>query len=697
MRLRICVAVVSILAVFPSDAQAIQLLWSNGTGDVECSTAARCTLFIQAADLEGRLPKDFRLRWVTDTMSIIPVPIEGPDSCGLGLAQLATLGGPFGNLETTSNQLTASFCSLGSGLVYSARYIVDIPQGAVGTLGVAAIDPADPNGEHVVQSGEVRFNGGCTGALPPVILRVFVTHESLDYEIRLIGAGLQAVTQVWLVAPDDTWEVPLTLASATDTELRAAASLAAWVPDCKVLVRTATDMTATESVPADPPPPPLSPQAGCQDRFIEDVYPPAVIQPKDFAFVPGGWSASGSWTFHLFYIRQNQLSKQFVCPGGSCIEKNLGHAVSNDLHTWTVLDTAAIRVRPGRWDSQHVWAPTIVRKGVKYYMFYTGVDNANDQRIGIATSTDLIHWTQGDSVLDAASAGLWVEPAPSQANFDAQLRDPYVIEDPSAPGKWLMYFTAWTKEYPGMATGFVRGTDVTFNQIDLKGVLWRSQQNRSSSLESPHVFQRAGKWWLLFTKPTSPQDTIYAFSSTTSPTDTVTGNWSAVQDIRSLVPLNEATAYTFWHGTEHLRIAGPGGGKEYLAGFNDSDQSISYTQMQDIAAPLLFAGGCPDALDVDNGATAPAALGIKILGSVVGRDRMVLEITLPERQIANVAIHDLLGRRVRTLASERLAAGPTRVEWNGLDAEARRCASGVYFATVTTPGGRRSARLFLVR
>src|SRR5262249_49044794 len=153
---------------------------------------------------------------------------------------------------------------------------------------------------------------------------------------------------------------------------------------------------------------------------------------------------------HLFYIRSNQLSKS-RCPGATtCLEKNLGHAVSNDLGSWTVLDTAAISVRAGNFDSQNVWAPTIIRKGVKYFMFYTGVDNNGIQSIGRATSTDLMQWSQEDQVLTRTNAGSWVD----QNGTD--LRDPYVMEDPNAPGQYLLFFTARTKEFPGMAVGFVK-------------------------------------------------------------------------------------------------------------------------------------------------------------------------------------------------------------------------------------------------
>lgn len=422
-----------------------------------------------------------------------------------------------------------------------------------------------------------------------------------------------------------------------------------------------------------------------------------MIQPKDFAIVPGGWSPTGSWTFHLFYIRQNQSIKALAGVGAT--EKNLGHAVSNDLTTWTVLDTAAIRVRPGRWDSFHVWAPTIVRRGIRYHMFYTGVDAAGNQSIGQATSLDLVHWEQGDSILTGSNAGSWIDPAPEPYGFQRQLRDPFVMQDPSAPDQWLLYFTAVTNEYPGMAVGFVRlpGNNLSIDGVQAGGALWKSQQDRASRLESPHVFQRSGKWWVFFTKPVSSQDTIYAFSTASSPTDTVTGNWSPVSSIRDLVPLSEATAYTFWHGTEYLKLAGAGAGNEYLAGFNDSDQSISYTQIQNAQAPYLFTGGCPSALDVGPGEERVAVPGIRLLRGALGQLQLELEVSLTESQDVVLAVHDLLGRRVRVLARARYPAGRTTIAWDGADDSGRRVQSGIYFATLSCASWRSSVRAVVLR
>src|SRR5206468_2642303 len=84
-------------------------------------------------------------------------------------------------------------------------------------------------------------------------------------------------------------------------------------------------------------------------------------------------------------------------------ETTFGHAWSQDLIHWAV-DTLAFAVDSTAWNVQHVWSPSIVRHGSKHYLFYTGVDAHDDQRIGYA-STDLLDTT--DTVWDPARVMVW--------------------------------------------------------------------------------------------------------------------------------------------------------------------------------------------------------------------------------------------------------------------------------------------------
>ncbi len=71
--------------------------------------------------------------------------------------------------------------------------------------------------------------------------------------------------------------------------------------------------------------------------------------------------------------------------------------------------------------------------------------------------------------------------------------------------------------------------------------------------------------------------------------------------------------------------------------------------------------------------------------------------SLPAPQRVTVAIHDVVGRRVRTLVDGDVAAGFHTVTWNGRDDRNRPVATGIYCATMTTKGYRGTARLVVLR
>jgi hypothetical protein len=64
---------------------------------------------------------------------------------------------------------------------------------------------------------------------------------------------------------------------------------------------------------------------------------------------------------------------------------------------------------------------------------------------------------------------------------------------------------------------------------------------------------------------------------------------------------------------------------------------------------------------------------------------------------AHVEVHDLAGRRVRSLDTGVLAPGLRSVDWDGNDAAGHPVASGMYFVHVTAGGLDARGRLVLVR
>ena len=91
--------------------------------------------------------------------------------------------------------------------------------------------------------------------------------------------------------------------------------------------------------------------------------------------------------YHLFHL---------VLPNHDFI----AHAVSTDALNWRRVNNALFIGDPGSWDDLMLWtmhvSPDPHQAGC-WRMFYTGLsrrDQGNFQRIGLATSLDLYHWTK---------------------------------------------------------------------------------------------------------------------------------------------------------------------------------------------------------------------------------------------------------------------------------------------------------------
>ena len=101
------------------------------------------------------------------------------------------------------------------------------------------------------------------------------------------------------------------------------------------------------------------------------------------------WKEGG--TIHLFYNVGAAAPKQDWQMSGN--EKEFGHATTTDLANWKS-HPRILRVIPGTWEGEVVSAPSILKQGGLYYMFYTGFDDIRRgyQSIGLATSKDLFKW-----------------------------------------------------------------------------------------------------------------------------------------------------------------------------------------------------------------------------------------------------------------------------------------------------------------
>ena len=124
----------------------------------------------------------------------------------------------------------------------------------------------------------------------------------------------------------------------------------------------------------------------------------------------------------------------------------IGHAASADLIHWERLPDALVRADAPAFDDLATWTGSVVRgPDGTWYMFYTGVSDTDlgvVQRIGLATSTDLLRWDKhpANPLLEADPQ--WYEKlAEPPLWHDEAWRDPWVFADPAGDG-WHMLITA---------------------------------------------------------------------------------------------------------------------------------------------------------------------------------------------------------------------------------------------------------------
>lgn len=171
---------------------------------------------------------------------------------------------------------------------------------------------------------------------------------------------------------------------------------------------------------------------------------------------------------HVFFLR---ASRALIDPDRRHKRASIGHAVSADLRDWRLVADALVPADAPAWDDLATWTGSVVRgPDGRWRMFYTGVSRGEAglvQRIGLATSADLITWERhgGKPLLEADPA--WYERLDSHDWHEEAWRDPWVFADPGGDG-WHMLITARANHGPAGGRGVIghaRSDDLTHWEI----------------------------------------------------------------------------------------------------------------------------------------------------------------------------------------------------------------------------------------
>jgi beta-fructofuranosidase len=231
---------------------------------------------------------------------------------------------------------------------------------------------------------------------------------------------------------------------------------------------------------------------------------------------------------HAFFLR---ASRALLDPDRRHQRATIGHAVSTDLRSWRLVADALLPADGPGWDDLATWTGSVVRgPDRRWYMFYTGVSRAEQglvQRIGLATSDDLLIWRRWRTQPLLEPDPRWYETLDLTSWYEQAWRDPWVYPDPSGHG-WHMLITARSNEGP--ATG--RGVIGHATSSDL--MTWTVRPPLSAPagfghLEVPQVTVVNGQSLLLFCTNAISPDRATNERIWCTPGPSITGFWDLAQ------------------------------------------------------------------------------------------------------------------------------------------------------------------------
>jgi len=217
-----------------------------------------------------------------------------------------------------------------------------------------------------------------------------------------------------------------------------------------------------------------------QEDWLKNGYAPKGFYLKDFCLIKKGDE------FHLFHIAGT--------PGVSCClsgnELWFGHATTKNFVNWETHEPC-FYININSWDSGHVFAPYVIQALGKYWLFYTGVTNENNQRIGAAVSDDLFYWQRiSNKPLIRPEEYPWAY-CPTEEG--APCRDPHVCR---WSNEYSLYYTAVTKEGKGC---IARASSKNLLDWTDQGPVFIS--HKLIHPESSNVQQLKSKYLLFFWRP----------------------------------------------------------------------------------------------------------------------------------------------------------------------------------------------------
>ncbi len=207
------------------------------------------------------------------------------------------------------------------------------------------------------------------------------------------------------------------------------------------------------------------------------------------------WTVTVASDVHAFFLK---APRALGDPELRHWNVSIGHAVSNDLMRWEILPDALVPGAPGTFDDRSTWTGSILEHEGVWHMLYTGTSSHEDglvQRVGLATSTDLITWIRHPTPVFEADPR-WYELLDLGVWHDLAWRDPWLFR---VPGDDTVHAYVTAR----VSAGDPRGRGVVGHATSTDMVHWTVQPPVTEpmgfgQMEVPQLVEAGGRFHLLF-------------------------------------------------------------------------------------------------------------------------------------------------------------------------------------------------------
>jgi len=415
---------------------------------------------------------------------------------------------------------------------------------------------------------------------------------------------------------------------------------------------------------------------GSDGAFAQSVWTKNASNPVAINGPLGAWNRHVYSPCVLYNDDTGMFEMWFTAVVGSPWYPNsIGYATSADGISWTMHPTPVLTGgAAGSWDSgAGVFFQKVIREDGTYKMWYCGARWLGDpEKIGYATSTDGINWVKyvGNPVMATGGAA-----------WEAGGYGGCVIM--SVPGGYKMWYAGLNAAGSGNKIGYATSVD---------GITWvRDNANNpildagaagqwdDGSVAVCEVLRIGGQYYLWYAGMRSGSS--YYSTGLAVSSDGVT-NWTR----DPLNPVLTSTPGT-WDGN-------------YVAGtavvLRGNTLYMWYEGARSPVATYLYRIGLATSspvAHVDDGepGTLPGFLVRQNYPNPFNPSTTI-EYALPEMAFVEIAVFDVLGRKVATLLNEEKPAGNYEIRW-----DADGAASGTYFCRIKAGSLSETRQMTLVK